>query len=661
MAPALPPFPAPFVLLDDARVTGARDARLYRDPVEIVVARRVEEVPAALARIDALAGQGLHLAGNLAYEAGLALEPRLARLAAGRCGGDGPLVWFGAFHDFVRIAAADMPAWLAGQAGGSGASLGPLEPQVSMGDYARAFAAIAAAIHEGDVYQANLTLPLAGRYAGDPLAIYRALRARAGAGYGGIVYDGAHWLLSFSPELFFKLSKGVVTVRPMKGTRPRGGDAGEDAAQVAELAGSAKDRAENLMIVDLMRNDLSRVAVPGSVRVEAPFAVETYPTVHQMVTTVRARLAPGKRAVDLLRALFPCGSVTGAPKIRAMELIAAHEPFPRGAYCGAIGRIDALADDGDNYRDNDRDNDTGGAAFNVAIRTMRLTPDDCTNGQGGAQGSGRAVMGVGSAVVADSHCLPEWRECMIKGGFVRQSVPAAGASRPASAAMTTTKSTTKSTTFPIDNGTAPVAGFDLIETMAFSPDGGIPLLGLHLARIAASAAELGFAFDRHAVRNAIQALCFEADAAARLRLMVARSGAFSLEIGQLPEPLAGPAMCVLLPLPVDAGDWRLRHKTSDRGFYEAGLRAAKGAGAVEALFVRDDGLVTEGCFSNIFVEHDGVLLTPPARLGLLPGVLRQSLIDSGRAREAELTIADLEQGFFIGNGLRGLVPAALAS
>ena len=457
------------------------------------------------------------------------------------------------------------------------------------------------AIAAGDIYQANLTFPLAGSFRGDPLALYAAIRPAAGAGYGGIVFDGTHWLLSLSPELFFATRDGAALVKPMKGTRPRGRNGAEDARLAQELSSSVKDRAENLMIVDLMRNDLSRVAEAGSVKVDRPFAVESYPTVHQMVTTVRARLQPGRGAADLLRALFPCGSITGAPKIRAMELINAVERDARGPYCGAIGRIDAAGD----------------AAFNVAIRTLRLTP--------GENGRGKAVLGVGSAIVADSEALPEWRECLVKGGFVRLYA----------------------------------AGCDLIETMRFTPEDGIPLLELHLERIKASAAELGFAFDRHAVRNAIQALCFEADAPAKVRLVTARSGAYTLELGELPPPFAGPAQCAVMRLPIDAGDWRLRHKSSDRGFYDTGLKAAHAAGAQEALFLRDDGLLTEGCFTNLFVERDGKLLTPPAGLGLLPGVLRRSLIEAGRAEEAELTLDDLADGFLIGNALRGLMPAVL--
>ena len=596
----------PFILLDDARPAGASAAQLYRAPAEVVVARLAADVEPALARLEELRQAGYDLAGYMAYEAGLALEERLMPLADARSGAMGPLVWFGAFKGYETIAAADVPGWLAARAEPGLARIGPLEPQLSPGGYARAFAALQEAIAAGDIYQANLTFQLAGSFRGDPMALYAALRPAAGAGYGGVVFDGSHWLLSCSPELFFAEKDGAAMVKPMKGTRPRGRDAAQDAALAAELAGSAKDRAENLMIVDLLRNDLARVAEAGSVKVERPFAVESYPTVHQMVTTVRARLQSGKGPVDMIRALFPCGSITGAPKIRAMELIHAVERDARGSYCGAIGRIDAPKADG-----------TSDAAFNVAIRTLRLTP--------GENGRGRAVLGVGSAIVADSEALPEWRECLVKGTFVQLHA----------------------------------GGADLIETMRFTPEEGVPLLELHLERIKASAAELGFAFDRHAVRNAIQALCFDADAPARLRLLAARSGAYTLELSPLPAELNQPARCAVLPLPVDPGDWRLRHKTSDRGFYDLGLSAAKAAGADEALLLRDDGLVTEGCFTNLFVERDGMLLTPPTRLGLLPGVLRRSLIEAGRAMEAELTLDDLKNGFLIGNALRGLIPAVM--
>lgn len=594
--------PQPFVLLDDARAEGASDAQLFEAPRAVFVARRPEDVLPMLEAADAVRREtGGTLAGYLAYEAGLALEPKLAPRAADRTGANGPLLWFGLFDAAERIPAADMPRWLAERAGDAPASIGPLDPQISTGAYLEAFATLKEAIRAGDIYQANLTMPLAGPAQGDPLAIYAAIRPSANAGYGGVIFDGSHWLLSFSPELFFSLKGRAAKGKPMKGTRPRGRTGAEDRALAAELAASVKDKAENLMIVDLIRNDFSRVAEAGSVRVENLFAVESYPTVHTMVSTVRAELAPGEGAVEVLRALFPCGSITGTPKIRAMELIDGIERDARGPYCGAIGRIGG----------------NGDAAFNVAIRTIRLTP--------GENERHHAVLGVGGAIVADSDGMAEWRECLVKGGFAR--------------------------------GRA--GGHDLIETMRFDPEEGIALLELHLERIKASAAELGFAFDRHEARNRIQALCFELDAPAKVRLLLSRRGEVALETAPLPAWPAEPAACVVLPLPVVPGDWRLRHKTTDRHFHEAALAVAMERGAGEAIFVRDDGLVTEGSYSNVFVERDGALLTPPASLGLLPGVLRQSLLAEGRAREAELTLADLAQGFLLGNATRGLAAARI--
>ena len=221
---------SPFILLDDARTESPSPARIYRDPAEVVVARRPDEVAPALARIEQLRAAGHHLAGYIAYEAGLALEERLHPLAAARTGANGPLVWFGAFNGYTEVAAADVPAWLAEHGGQGPARIGPLDPALSAGAYGRVFAALQEAIAAGDIYQANLTFPLTGTWRGEPLAIYAALRPAAGAGYGGVVFDGSHWLLSFSPELFFAERDGAATVKPMKGTRPRGRSPAEDAA-----------------------------------------------------------------------------------------------------------------------------------------------------------------------------------------------------------------------------------------------------------------------------------------------------------------------------------------------------------------------------------------------------------------------------------------------
>lgn len=601
----------PFVLLDDARGGDPADARLFENPSAIFVARRAEQVLPVLEQAQAaLAERGGTLAGLIGYEAGYALDARTWSLAEGRTGADGPLVWLGLFDDCRTIPGADVPDFLASRSDGLAppAAIGPLDPQIGLGTYTARIAQLKEAIAAGDIYQANYTFQLAGSYRGDPVALYAGLRPVAEAGYGALIFDGAHWVLSFSPELFVSVQGEQIRARPMKGTRPRSADPATDAALRDELAASAKERAENLMIVDLMRNDLSRVAQDGSVRVERPFAVETYPTVHQMVSEVDARLRPGTAPLDVLRALFPCGSITGAPKLRAMELLRQTEDAPRGPYCGAIGRWEA----------------GGEMAWNVAIRTLRLTPVE--------NWRGTARMGVGSAILTDSDPLAEWRECLVKGAFVRASSPEWRA-----------------------------ADFDLVETMLFREDSGIDLLPLHLERLDRSARTLGFAFDAHDTRNLIQAALFRVDRRSVIRIKLARSGRVAIAVQPVPDPWRDPARCIILPRPVDDGDWRLRHKTSDRGFYEDALAAAQAAGADEALLLTPDGEISEGSITNVFVPaENGMLVTPPLACGLLPGVLRRSLVDAGRAREGSVTPADLASGFFVGNAVRGLCPAVLA-
>jgi len=582
-------FDAPFVLLDDARSTGA-PARLYRDPVEIVTAHTIAEVLPALERVRAAGADGLHAAGFLSYEAGAAFEPAVATTATSPT----PLVWFGLFTRYDTIASEAVSAMLPDPAG---AWVGPAEPHITRARYDSMIAETLALIAAGDIYQANLTLRTSVRYAGDPLAVYAKLRATSGAGWGAIVATGTDTLLSLSPELFFARAGDRLTCRPMKGTTRRIADRAADAAAALALAASDKQRAENLMIVDLMRNDLARVAVAGSVAVPELFAVEKYPTVHQMVSTVTATLLPGKDAVDVIAAMFPCGSITGAPKVRAMQAITALEAGdPRGPYTGAIGQIDA----------------TGDAMFNVAIRTLLIRNDE-----------GIATMGIGGGIVADSRAGSEWDECLAKAAFLTHNARA----------------------------------FDLIETMAFDPEQGVLRIERHLARMKASADTFGFTFDRHGARNELQAATFRLRQPAKVRLLLAKSGAIAIEIGTMPDPHTEPMRVAIVPLSVAPRDFRLRHKTSDRAFYD---RARQAAGTDEVLFVDPDGFLTEGSFTSLFVERGDRLLTPPLHRGLLPGILREDLIASGRAIEADLTPADLTGSIFVGNALRGLIPAIVA-
>ena len=569
----------PFLLFDDAR-PGAAKARLYRAPSEVIVADRLDEVLPALDRLQSAVRGGAHAAGFLAYEAGYPLHSALAGFARQ---GTGPLLWFGLFDGWEEVDAAQ---WLPESAG---AFLSSPRPRLSRTHYLAAVDRVREQLFAGDYYQANLTFGCDLRFAGDPLALYARLRASGGGGWGGVVRHDAGWLLSLSPEQFFTLRSGTIEARPMKGTAPL-------SEPPEALSSDEKSRAENLMIVDLLRNDLARVSQPGSVEVPELFAVETYPTLRQMVSRVTARLRPGLNAVDVLRTIFPCGSVTGAPKVAAMKALRQLEGEPRGAYTGAMGWIEPGGD----------------ASFNVLIRTLEI---------GGQEG--RARLGLGSGLVVDSQAADEWAECLAKGAFVTAAEPT----------------------------------IDLIETMRFDPQEGIVELDRHLNRLSAAAGALGFRYDRHGARNELQAATFGRKSKGMARLLLSPTGIMAVEVKPIEKPGELPVPVALRPLPVAADDFRLKYKTTDRSFYE---RARADGGAYETLFVDADGFLTEGTFTSVFVERDGQLLTPPLSRGLLAGVLRAKLIDEGRAVESDLRPEDLAGGFQIGNMVRGLLPARLA-
>lgn len=589
---------SPFVLLDDARADGAVPARLFGQPVEILTAYGAADVPALLDALDGARDRGLYSAGYLAYECGKGLGSAW-RGEAPALRGDAPLGWFGLFEHVERIDADAVPALLPDPAA---AWVGAVQPRINRAVYEAAVETVLGYIRDGDIYQANLTYRADVPYVGNAFAIYARLRRTARAGYGGFIWTGEQAIASLSPELFFALRGQEAIARPMKGTAARLADPDADAAVARALAADPKQRAENLMIVDLIRNDLSRVADPGSVAVPDLFRVESFPTIHQLVSDVTARIPAGTGAVDLLRAAFPCGSITGAPKVRAMEIIDELEADARGVYTGSIGFIEPGGD----------------AAFNVAIRTL-LFPQ-ASDLQDGAI---RATLGLGSGIVADSQPSEEWEECLAKGEFV-------GAANQ---------------------------NFDLLETMHFDPVDGVQRLEGHLARMKASAQIFGFAFDRHGARNSLQSATFRLRSAARVRMRLAPSGALAVEVSPMPRLAELPVPVAVRPTPMAADDFRLSHKTSLRAPYD---EARIDSGAAEIIFVDAPGFVTEGSWSNIFVERDGLLLTPPLSLGLLPGVLRAELIEKGRAVESHLRLADLADGFFIGNSLRGLMPARLA-
>ena len=580
-----------WILFDDARAGGAVP-RLYRRPAEIVLAREMEEIVPALEKVRAGLQTGRHAAGYLAYEAGHAFDPKL-RASARQ--GPGPLLCFGLFDGFET---PDLATLLLSP---EAAYVGRPVPRLSRENYGKAVERVREHLFAGDFYQANLTFGCDLAVAGDPLALYARLRRSSPVGWGGVLVHDGGAIISLSPEQFFTISDGILEARPMKGTAARLPDPAADRAQAETLATDEKQRAENLMIVDLMRNDLARVSLAGSVEVPDLFAVETYPTLHQMVSGIRSRLRVGCDAVDLLCTIFPCGSVTGAPKVAAIEALTRLEPEPRGAYTGSMGWIEPH-----------RNGDPGNAAFNVLIRTLEWH-----------RGSTKARLGLGSGLVVDSEPSNEWAECLLKGDFVRREAQ----------------------------------DFDLIETMGFDPSEGIVELDRHLDRMKDSADDLGFQFDRHAARNELQAATFGRKQRAMVRLLLSRSGAMAIQLKTYDDPGEVPVRVAVRPLPVDPSDFRLRYKTTDRRFLDLTRRQA---GEYETVFVDPDGQLTEGSRTSLFVEREGKLLTPPLSRGLMPGILRAKLIEEGRAEEAELTPADLEGGFYVGNIVRGLIPAKLA-
>ena len=357
----------------------------FEAPRAMFVAKAVDEVMPALQAAEAARAAGAWIAGYIAYEAGYAMEPRLARLPVG----EGPLVCLAAF-DGPQDAGAVL-AQAAAEA--SAVQLAEPVPRVSRAAYGEAFARVKAYIGAGDCYQVNLTFPMESRLkAGTALGLYGALRARQAVGFGAFMDMGVGpVILSRSPELFFRVEGGMIESRPMKGTAPRGQDPVEDAFLAAELRASIKAQAENLMIVDLLRNDIARMSEVGSVKVPELFAVESFATVHQMSSRVQGRLLPGAGLDGVMAALFPCGSITGAPKIRAMQIIAEVEGEARGVYCGALGW--AAPD--------------GPQCWSVGIRTLRLWPD------------GEVRLNVGGGVVYDSTDEGEWEEALWKARYAR--------------------------------------------------------------------------------------------------------------------------------------------------------------------------------------------------------------------------------------------------
>ncbi|WP_209011480.1 aminodeoxychorismate synthase component I [Roseibium aggregatum] len=572
----------------------ARGGLLFRHPERVITTAELDAVPQALEEMEQAREAGAHLAGFLAYELGFAFEDKLK--ARWRPDGE-PLLWFGVYDAPQEISLDDARDCLRRSAGPGEAHLGQPRFGMDRESYDAAFTRVQDHLAMGDIYQVNLTLRAALEHRGAPEALFLDLLRRQPVGHGAFLKLEDRAILSLSPELFLEREGRVLRTRPMKGTAGRGVDPAGDRRIARELAADPKQRAENIMIVDLMRNDLSRIAETGSVRVSELCTVERYKSLHQMTSTVEADLGPEIRLPDIIARLFPCGSITGAPKLSAMQIAHDLETGPRGVYTGSIGHVAP----------------TGDFRFNVAIRTLVLKPD----------GSGE--VGTGSGVIFDSGAAPEYDECALKLKFMTEDLPKVG----------------------------------LIETMAFLPEDGYLLLDRHMARLTASADYFGYPCDEGAVRKALEDLAATFKSPQRVRLELTEDGDIDLTWTAL-QPVPNDTVwdLALAGGTTRSSDRFLYHKTTNRAFYDdTRKRYAEASGCHEVLFENEDGYLTEGSFTTLFVQKDERLLTPALRHGLLPGTLRAGLLERGLAAEADLRRRDLEdaQTIYVGNSVRGLI------
>ena len=592
------------MLLENTQARGAAAvSHLFWEPIDVVVCTRADEIDNAFAHIEAGRRVGLFAAGWFAYELGYYLDPALRALAHTPTPA-APLLWFGLFRAHAALTPSELTRWWRQQPTSAGiapgaAGIGAPTLNVTRADYRAALARIERYIEAGDSYQVNFTLKYRFKLRATREALYFALRENQPVEYAAYIRADTHTVMSFSPELFFRKTGDVITSKPMKGTAARGRDSVHDTVLAQQLHDDPKSRAENLMIVDLLRNDIGRVAPAGTVKVPRLFEVERYRTLLQMTSTIEAQVDPEISLKSLIYNLFPCGSVTGAPKIRTMEIIRELEAAPRGVYTGAIGYVTPEND----------------MCFNVAIRTLVF--DNAGNGE----------MGIGSGVVYDSSSDAEYDECLLKAKFLTDAQPA----------------------------------FALIETILWNGKS-YRALDRHLERLRASADYFDFIYDEAAIRARLHESAQTFVDAQRVRLLLARDGAVTIQAVPIDGDPARPWRLALSPLTVDPDDRFLYHKTTNRAWREAELARVRAlCDCDEVVFVNTRGELTEGTRTNLILQIDGKLITPPVASGLLPGIFRRQLLADGKIAERVLTRADLAgaEKIFVCNAIRGLVAAQL--
>ncbi|MBN1595332.1 aminodeoxychorismate synthase component I [candidate division FCPU426 bacterium] len=573
-------------------------ARLFTDPQHTLVCRTLAGSFRFLKEVEDALAQGYALAGYFTYEFGYAFEKRVRPFAPV----SGPLAWMGVYAASQALAPGLIRHLLRKRTDDRWPDywLAPFTPAMDFPTYRRCLRQIQELIAAGDTYQVNFTFPLTSRLTGNDGSLFLDLLRRQPVGYPALLRGGGKSILSLSPELFFQRQGQTMVVRPMKGTAPRSGDRARDEGRCRGLAASLKNRAENVMIVDLLRNDLGRICRTHSIAVDRLFQVEKYRTLFQMTSTISGQLAADVRWTDIFRNIFPSGSVTGAPKIRTMQIIAGMENRPRGVYTGAVGYMLPRQR----------------ALFNVSIRTLEVTLPQ-----------GLARLGIGSGIVADSKPRSEWAESLAKARFAA----------------------------------AQTREYQLLETFRWEAGKGYSDLPLHLRRLQKSAHWLGLPCG---IKDIVRELArcsrrwLGKPARLKIRLLLNRHGGFRVETQTLPETVDGPTPGVAFsPCRVDSRNPFLRHKTTNRELYRREQRQAQARGLADVLFTNERGAVTEGTVTNVFIRRGQLWLTPPVSDGLLPGIERHKRLRQGKLQVVERTLfpKDVRQAdeIRLSNAVRG--------
>jgi para-aminobenzoate synthetase / 4-amino-4-deoxychorismate lyase len=587
------------VLLETSRFDRSNShSFVFLDPIGIITTNELDEIPLAFSRIEEALSHGHYVAGYLSYECGHHFEPRVWGTAASD---ELPLMWFGIYEDplvfdhaqgdFKDGAVAPPAKTEAKQAAPQVSN--PLNLDIGQEDYSAAIRKIKEHIAAGETYQVNFTNAVSFDTQAQPSGLFESLLHHQSIAYGAWVNIAGQHILSFSPELFFRTEGREIVTRPMKGTMQRGLDLAEDEQAAEKLLRDEKNRSEHVMIVDLIRNDLGRICETGSVRVEDLFSVERYETLLQMTSTISGTLRKEVRYYDIFKSMFPSGSVTGAPKIRTMQIIDELERRPRGIYTGSIGFLSPH----------------GSSAFNVAIRTVVL------------QGA-HARMGVGGGIVADSDPAEEYKECLLKAAFLSRA--------------------------PQD--------FQLFETLLWDKNFDLLSFHMDRMESSATYFNFAFNRPAALSRLDDLSNSFVPGKRYRIRLLVDLGGNLVVESSELLEqrPMG---YVKISPHHTLSTDVFLRHKTTMRKMYDREHAEARADGFDDVLFINEKNEVTEGAISNIFIQRTGKLFTPPLSCGVLPGVFRRHLLATNPATEEKvLRLSDVEtaDAVFLSNSIRGL-------